>query len=279
MWGPRRITWTGGGPVIGPPEPFSTMPMTWANAYGGIDWRVPVPGAEQRTFTEIPAMALRMQFDHPGMYPRNPVRHGLPGARRRGSGDVRAVPRGPGRPAHRRPPDHCAIPQRGGGSRCPGAWTGPARSCSRARAGSRRMSTRGSPRPTTASLPEVRRGFVGEDFHRTRCPGGTVDARFFQGASHGLVITPPRTGHVLSISGMHPDFELLEFRLPADRAENPLRDRRHANRPAGPAAPHRLPAERRATEPGVRRGVSAAACRSCQASTSTSRCGRRSTAT
>ena len=115
------------------------------------------------------------------------------------------------------------------------------------------------PAPDDRVLPEVRRGFVGADLHLSRCPGGTVDARFFQGASHGLVITPPRTGHALSISGMHPEFELLEFRLPADRAENPVRDRRHRSRPAGPAAPYRLPAERRAAQPGVRRGVSAAA--------------------
>ena len=46
---------------------------------GDVDQRLrgdrlarPVPGADQKTFTEIPAMAMRVQFEHPGMYPRNP---------------------------------------------------------------------------------------------------------------------------------------------------------------------------------------------------------------
>jgi hypothetical protein len=214
VWGPRRITWAGGGPIIGQPEPFSTMPMTWAQAYGGIDWRVPVPGAEQRTFAEVPVMALRAQFDHPGMYSRNPFGMGYLVH----DGEVPEM----FAPCLEDPADPLTADRLI--TRDPAAWwrqplpwcldwTSPImfpRACWFAPDVDPWF-----PAPDDRVLPEVRRGFVSDDFHLTRCPGGTVDARFFQGASHGLVITPPATGHVLSVAGMHPEFELLEFRLPA----------------------------------------------------------------
>ena len=54
-----------------------------------------------------------------------------------------------------------------------------------------------------------------EGFLGTRCPGGTVDPRFFQGASHGLIIYPPEDGQRLSVFGMHPEYTALEFPLPS----------------------------------------------------------------
>jgi hypothetical protein len=214
VWGPRRITWAGGRPVIGQPEPFSTMPMTWAQAYGGIDWRVSVPGAEQRTFTEIPVLALRAQFDHPGMYPRNPFGMGYLVH----DGEVPEM----FAPCLEDPADPLTADRLI--TRDPAAWwrqplpwcldwTSPImfpRACWFAPDVDPWF-----PAPDDRALPEVGRGFVSADFRLTRCPGGTVDARFFQGASHGLVVYRPQAGHVLSIAGMHPEIPVLEFPLPA----------------------------------------------------------------
>jgi hypothetical protein len=218
VWGPRPITWTAGRPRIGPPAPFTAMPMTWAHAYGGIDWRVPVPGADEGPYTEIPAMAMRVQFEHPGMYPRNPFGMGYLVH----EGEVPDMPA----PCLEDPSDPLTDERLV--TRDPAAWwrqplpwcldwTSPI------------MFPRACwfgpevdpwyPANDDRTLPEVIRGFVGEGFRRTRCPGGTVDARFFQGASHGLVITQPEAGQVLSITGMHAEHDLLEVVLPRTDAE------------------------------------------------------------
>jgi hypothetical protein len=74
------------------------------------------------------------------------------------------------------------------------------------------------PAPDDLTLPEVARGTISPSFRSTRCPGGGVDARFFQGASAGLVISRPNGGQVLEIHGMHPDHERLDVVLPATTA-------------------------------------------------------------
>lgn len=66
VFGRREVSWPGGRPHFETPEPFLELPMTWDRAYGGLDWRVPV------TAVQDPITALRLQSDHPGLYPRNP---------------------------------------------------------------------------------------------------------------------------------------------------------------------------------------------------------------
>ena len=74
VFGTRRITWTRGGhPKIGQPEPFASMPLVLANAYGGVDWRVAVT-EEDPDMANI--MAMFHDTDHPGLYPRNPFGKG-----------------------------------------------------------------------------------------------------------------------------------------------------------------------------------------------------------
>jgi hypothetical protein len=70
--GRRELGWDREGrPVIGAPEPFTEVPLRWENAYGGADQRVPVdPPLE--TIEE----QARLDFDHPGVYPRNPYGKG-----------------------------------------------------------------------------------------------------------------------------------------------------------------------------------------------------------
>ncbi len=214
VWGQRAITWPEGRPRIGAPEPFVAVPMTWENAYGGIDWRVPVPGADQKTFTAIPELAIRVHFEHPGMYPRNPF--GMGYLVHEGEVPEMFAP-------HLEDPADLLTEERlitrdaSAWWRQPLPWgldwTHPIMFP--------RVCWFGPeidpwfPTKDDAALAEVRRGFVAENFRRTRCPGGTVDDRFFQGGSHGLVITRPAAGQVLSITGMHPEHDLLEVPLPA----------------------------------------------------------------
>lgn len=70
VFGRRAITWVRGKPRIDEPEPCEKVALGWENAYGGIDWRVPLPGAED------PVEELIVQTDHPGLYPRNPFGKG-----------------------------------------------------------------------------------------------------------------------------------------------------------------------------------------------------------
>jgi hypothetical protein len=71
VFGRREIEWTPDGrPRIPAPEPFAEMPLTYDNAYGGIDWRVQVEGP-----LTVGVMA-DLVADHPGMYPRNPFGKG-----------------------------------------------------------------------------------------------------------------------------------------------------------------------------------------------------------
>ncbi len=69
----RRIAeWNGSGRVRpSEAEPFTEVPVSWENAYGGCDARVPI---EPRPPPELADILLRV--DHPGLYPRNPFGKG-----------------------------------------------------------------------------------------------------------------------------------------------------------------------------------------------------------
>lgn len=72
VFGDRGVQWTARGNLrFGAPAPFTEMPIVWSNAYGGWDPRVPV-GEDPLTVGTIG----RLEFDHPGVYPRNPFGRG-----------------------------------------------------------------------------------------------------------------------------------------------------------------------------------------------------------
>ncbi|KIG18571.1 putative exported protein [Enhygromyxa salina] len=72
VFGDRAVDWPARGDVrFGPPKPYTQMPIVWGNAYGGYDPRVPV-GSDEMTV----AMRGRLEYDHPGVYPRNPFGKG-----------------------------------------------------------------------------------------------------------------------------------------------------------------------------------------------------------
>ncbi|PRP91108.1 hypothetical protein ENSA5_58450 [Enhygromyxa salina] len=208
--GRRVIEWHHGIPRVPSPEPFEVMPLTYENAYGGLDWRVPVDNAE------APEMQFILQSDHPGMYPRNPFGKGymavqgevpemeLPNLEDPSDTltDERLIARGP-EGWYAQPLPWCfdwvhpsTFPRYVYLAYDVDAWF---------------------PGPEDAHMPEVRRGFVPPNYrelmsHRTMEQG--PDPRYRQGASHGFVLPDVRGGEPVRIEGMHPSGRPLNFPLP-----------------------------------------------------------------
>ena len=71
VFGDRQVSWESSGRVrFGLPAPFETMPVTWERAFGGCDFRVPLP----EPLTD--GLKIQLHHDHPGLYPRNPFGRG-----------------------------------------------------------------------------------------------------------------------------------------------------------------------------------------------------------
>ena len=71
VYGDRVVEWVGPGQVrFSEPEPFTEIPVEWKRAYGGADLRVPVD--MEPTLGNL----SRLELDHPGLYPRNPLGRG-----------------------------------------------------------------------------------------------------------------------------------------------------------------------------------------------------------
>ncbi len=69
VFGRRAVTWDADRRIrIAPPESFTEMALTYFNAYGGLDPRVPIPEPEREDYMRLSALGLT--FDHPGAYPR-----------------------------------------------------------------------------------------------------------------------------------------------------------------------------------------------------------------
>ena len=209
--GEREISWNGSGaPRIGPPRPFTEMPLTWENAYGGIDFRVPIPEMSG------PGQQVVLEVDHPGLYPRNPFGRGYlvepsevlemtmptledPSDRLTAE---RLVIRDP-RLWYLQPMPWCydwthpvmfpRVVFVGGGA---DAWY---------------------PAPEDERLPEVARGLVEPRF-RSRVGGSGIFAderhRFLQGASHGFTFRELPERARVKLEGLHPEHPTLEFDLP-----------------------------------------------------------------
>lgn len=73
VYGDRVIDWPKRGSLrFGSPTLFTAMPVVWSRAYGGWDPRVPVDHGPHPTVAQL----ARLEFDHPGAYPRNPFGRG-----------------------------------------------------------------------------------------------------------------------------------------------------------------------------------------------------------
>lgn len=232
--GDRRIVWRDGRARIETPDSFIEVPLTHANAYGGVDRRVRPKG--EVTLAQFALAALGA--DHPGLYPRNPIGKGYlvnPEPLDRAMApnvedvlDLLTEDRLVVGDAHRwyfQPLPACMEWQ-------PLAWFP-------------RMLAAGVDAwftaPPEAELPERRRGWLPPDF-RDR-PANTL-----QEASPGMTLADVRGGEPLRISGMHPDEPTLSTRLPP--AMEPFRFRVDGSAIAAPARAQTIevwPAEKRLT--------------------------------
>ena len=207
VFGRREIGWTAAGqPRIGSPAPFSEVPLTYTNAYGGIDPRVAPPRPQSL------GAELRLDVDRPGLYPRNPFGKGylaLPGP----------VP-GVELP-NLEDPDDLLTPDRitaGDPARWyeqPLPWCFDWVSI----AMFPRLLFLGTevwlPAPDDERLPEVRRGYLPRSFRAERVmDAGGAHPRLAQEGSYGMVLPRIRGGAPVTIAGMHPEEPVVAFELP-----------------------------------------------------------------
>ncbi len=209
VFGKRLVEWSQGRPRLGRPEPFTEMPLLYQNAYGGLDNRVPIPAELEEDYMRT--VALGMQFDHPGLYPRNPVGKGylvmpdpIDGVEVPNLEDPtnmltaeRLIVRKP-ELWYRQPMPWCFE------------WTvGPTFP---------RYLFLGVdawfPPPDDASLPEVQRGFIPAQLHRRLEKDHDLAVGYRQEASLGMVVSAPLSGQPVTLAGMHPEEPTIAFTIP-----------------------------------------------------------------
>lgn len=208
--GPRVVEWTPrGNPKFGAPQPFDKMPVVWEEAYGGADQRVPVEPEP-----ESPMDLARLEFDHPGLYPRNPFGKGyvvkpdpiegipLPNLEdpRDPLTEERFLVEDPR--SWYRQPRPVAL-----------SWTHPLMFPRFVYLGADAW----YPAPEDARLPEVRSGIL-EAGYRERYiendsgPGPALP--YYQEAHPDLVFAELPPGTPLRIEGMHPGGRVVRFEMP-----------------------------------------------------------------
>lgn len=212
VFGRRTITWTAPGRVIiSAPEPFVQMPATWQNAYGGIDWRTPV--AEPTSALE----QLRLERDHPGLYPRNPFGKGYLIQQ----GEVPAMEM----PNLEDPDDLLTAdrlltgtPERWYGQPLPACFdAAPPVSFPRCLFFADGCDA-WHPAPEDAAMPEVAAGLLPADY-RAMMRGRPLEhgphPRFIQEAAPGLTLPGLVPGSPVTVRGMHPRRAEVGFALPS----------------------------------------------------------------
>jgi hypothetical protein len=227
VWGKRFIEWRNGKPLIGPPEPFEKMPVVIENAYGGADRRVPVKDGPLTV-----ADHERLQADHPGMYPRNPLGKGYVVVR--DPVDGVELP-------NLEDPDHPLTPERLIVGDAKAWWKQPlpwsldwTHKLMWPRVTSLGVDA-WFPSPEGVPVEEVRRGFLLANWRermKAADPTHPIAPEFFQEGSLGLVLGELPPGTPVVIDGMHPEGKPVAFALPAPpRMEFDVEGRRHTVKP------------------------------------------------
>ena len=214
VFGRRKIIWDKHGkPRIEDPEPFLEMPLTYENAYGGIDWRVPVENADSLE------MQVILQTDHPGMYPRNPFGKGylvvdgeVPEMEMPNLEDPedllteeRIITKKP-ELWYKQPLPWCfdwvhpyTFPRYIYFYELVDAWF---------------------PGPEDENMPEVKRGFLPPGYRSVMKGRGFDEGphpMFYQEASYGMSFAHLNPGEKISISGMNQEKEVVSFNLPSEK--------------------------------------------------------------
>jgi hypothetical protein len=213
VFGDRRVTWSASGrPRFGPPEPFTSLPLAWDRAYGGLDWRTPLPDP----LTD--AHKVLLQSDHPGLYPRNPWGRGYLVAS--DPVDDVLLPNLED-PADLLTPERLITGDPRDWWRQPLPWTFGWMSVA--------MFPRyvylglGAdawyPAPADAELAEETRGLLRRDWREYYAQGPLPHPRLRQEASHGLVLDADPHGQPVELVGLHPEHTELRFTLPRTRPE------------------------------------------------------------
>lgn len=212
VFGRREIGTTPEGKIrIGKPEAFSEMPLSYANAYGGLDPRVPIPEAEREQYMSL--AKLGMVFDHPGGYPRNLMGKGylvfpepiknmeMPNLE--DPEDLltaeRLVVRSPEH-WYKQPLPWCFE------------WTNGLMFPRELYAGYDAW----FPCKDDSLLPEVRRRFIPPRLAQSMKGQDAFHPEYFQEASLGLTIREPLAGQPISVAGMNPEEPMVGFTLPSD---------------------------------------------------------------
>jgi hypothetical protein len=216
VFGRRLLRWNDRGtPSITRPEPINEpVPLTWENAYGGVDFRVTDPSVEGLSEE---AAAFALEHDHPGLYPRNPFGKGYLVLQEPTAGDVEL-------PQLEDPNDLLAPDRMITGN--PREWYKQPLPWSFAwmhpMMFPRFVHFAGGPEawypgPEDERMPEVRRGFLQSGYRsemEKRSLDEGPDPRFRQGASHGMILHDVPDRAPVRIEGMHPEGKTLRFRLP-----------------------------------------------------------------
>lgn len=207
VFGRRLMKWTRTGKAyIEAAEPFTEMPLTYENAYGGCDRRVPVSSEELD----------RLEMDHPGLNPRNLLGKGyvvlpdpvegveLPNLE--DPDDLLTAERlvvGAPELWYRQPLPWCFD------------WLNPLQFPRCAYLGLNPW----FPAPQDERLPEVRRGYLMPNYravvgHTLDLLVNTLNDAYLQEASLGMVFENLAPGTPVVIDGMHPNRPRIAFSVP-----------------------------------------------------------------
>lgn len=212
VFGRREIGTTTDGRIrIGRPEPFVEMPIIYANAYGGLDPRVPIPESQRTKYMSMAKLGL--VFDHPGGYPRNLIGKGY---------FVYPEPLKGAEMPNLEDPDDLLSPERMA-VRSPELWyKQPLPWCfewTRALMFPRELYAGFDawfPCKDDSLLPEVRRRFIPARLAQTMKDRKVYHPDYYQEASLGMCVREPLAGQPISISGMNPDEQMVSFGMPPD---------------------------------------------------------------
>jgi hypothetical protein len=211
VFGHRIVEWSAQGtPRFTAPEPVASVPLVYQLAYGGLDPRVPIPEAQAEEYERL--VRAGHQYDHPGLYPRNPVGKGylaLPGPvaglelpNLEDPFDLLQPERlTAGAPElwHRQPLPWCLEYAQGltfPRYRYLGidAW---------------------HPAPIGPELKEVERGFMPPSLDQALQENPALARGYLQEASLGMVFPTPLAGQRVELIGVHAEEPRIAFTLPS----------------------------------------------------------------